>query len=181
MVTYAASSWFSIAARHHSLTLLSCVIFTASAGTAKGNDLVATFKSKIFTNRPADLESISEYKTGTWSWDVTPILNEIESSFDSRQSFIEAIEESFELIGGHYRSSEEEALNDWRKTKSNRYLDRIGSDRERYFSHSYWIFTTRFSQLVVPFAIFELSIAITDKPGQQEIYEINAYLFWRHF
>ena len=117
---------------------------------------------EIFTNRSADLESMSEYGTGNWSWDVTLILSEIDSIFDLRQFFIEAIEESFELVGGHHRASEGEALNDGREAASNTYFDRIGSDRGRYFSDPYWIFTTRYMHMMLPFGILELSIAITD-------------------
>ena len=182
------------------------IFFPILMGNAKdGNidrSLTDIIENRIFVAGAFTPDFLSEYRTGHWSWNVTPLIEEIQNDFDDNESFIAALEDSFDLSAEYFRFEEDETANDPEKAKINRYhLDPTGSDRVRYFTYSYWRdFKSGLALEKIPTAselediylksdvklealplVFELVLTIHEKHGGQSDEHINANLFWRHF
>ncbi len=183
------------------------IFFPILIGNAKdGNmdrNLIDMIESQIFVSYASSPDFLNEYRTGHVSWDITPIIKEIQSDFGDKESFIAALEKenSFE-INEYHRFDEDEAASDPEKARINRdHLDPTGSDRVRYFTHNYWRdFKTGLALQRVPTAseledmylnsdgkleslplVFKLRLIISEKQGAESDAQIKAFLFWNHF
>ena len=171
----------------HGVVILALVIVIIFTGDTNGDEtdtgLIERIDGLLFSTHPTNPEFLSEYRTGNWSWDVTALIYSIETTYDTKRAFIEAIEDSFELASDYHRLTEEEISGDPDKARINRYhLDPYGSDRVRYFTHDFWFHQKKFQQPTgTILAKFELRVIVREQKGGRSHEGIRAYLLLHIF
>lgn len=146
------------------------------------NDFFNYLKTELFRENPIpkNAQHLKQYRTGYWSWDITPIILSYKSGELTTEELIEVMENSFSEVYEYNRYPEEEARKDKEKQDINKYyLDKINTDRVRYFVKDFWAGNSTFLLPNMILDSFEIRIIVYRQFGESEN-TIEAYLFWQH-
>lgn len=156
--------WFSV---------VIIVIGTLNIGTAYARSLesnsieknfIAYIKETLFSESPAHDDFLSEYRSGTWSWNVSKLVNAYESQDISQASLASVIEISLPKVNEIRRySNEKDNVTSLTEMK---YLDRVETDYVKVYSKFFLI--PNISKWRLTVTSYELTVDVYKKHQSEE-------------
>ncbi|MCY3875459.1 MAG: hypothetical protein OXF88_14345 [Rhodobacteraceae bacterium] len=154
--------------------LAACAIAPAAvqAEEMASQDFLNYIEWEIFREDPFTTDHLEEFKTGHWSWNITPIIYDYSRHLESGGTLAEVIEKSFPLLVELTRHRESDGPMTERAYRGNRYhLDPDDTDFKRVFKRYYK------ENLLMLFSRYRLVIYLYTKRGDTSE-TVEAYLFF---
>lgn len=154
--------------------------YAEERSSATKNHFFAYLETQVFSESPNSESFLVEYRTGTWSWDISEIISAYTPENDSQGDLTHTIETSIPKAAEFSRFSEEEINQNERAYRINKYyLDPNETDYLRTFSQFFSVPVFPNDESRHKRRVFELVINVFKKHGTKQN-TIEAYLFWRH-
>ncbi|MYI69284.1 MAG: hypothetical protein F4103_11300, partial [Boseongicola sp. SB0673_bin_14] len=149
-----------------------CSISGPGKDTASRNFL-DYIEREIIDQDPFATGRLAEYRTGHWSWDVTPIIKAWAGHLEPGETLVGVVERSFPLIAELRRHRESDGPMTGRAYRVNRnQLDPSDTDHKKVYERTY----NEYVSLL--FSKYELVIYVYAKRGENLETVQGAYLFF---
>ncbi|MXW87029.1 MAG: hypothetical protein F4Z55_14500 [Boseongicola sp. SB0667_bin_21] len=156
--------------------LVAAVVAACSiAGPGKdpaSRDFLDYIEREIVDQDPAVTGRLAEYRTGHWSWDVTPIVKAWAAHLEPGETLVGVVDKSIPLIAEHRRHRESDGPMTERAYRINReILDQDDTDHWKAYEQIWK------AHVLLPLARYRMNFYVFAKGGENRETVQGAYLF----